>query len=346
MKYRIFIALALIACGAAACVAAETPNDSINIAYTSPGMTPRVVVRGDDGTFPSLSAIDSSNSIVMTLTDNGYVARGVDINTGGFLFYAPFPSDSKPQEQWEKLYFTMPDWAEHPVLMRYLNPLFRVFTSQNPSDVCIEMPQGTYDIYFFTRKQQEDVVADQYYELFSIVNSNDPEPSDQPEELYIIDQYNTAIRLPRSGSSEYRGEVVLPADGFKICYQSMGFYIPAFIFGPKTTADSSLKSGDECLLTYGWNTYQPFTYATDVAEESKRLEPGMKAIATVTLQPGDDRFTIERTDYVTGVEDVSVDAGGAPQYYTLSGIPVSSPAEGSVYIRRYPDGHTDKVFKF
>lgn len=346
MTHKLYIAITLLAAAGISAAGAGTASDSINIGYSLASMTPRVVPMSADGTFPATTALDDSNSTVMTLTDNGYVANGIDITNGGFVFYAPYPSPGKPEEQWEMMYLTLAVWAEHPAMLRYLNPLFRVFSTQNPADVCIEVPEGTYDIHFFTRRQQESAAADQFYELFSIVNSNDPEPSVHPTELYLVDQYNMALKLPEEEPGVYAAEVVLPADGFKICYQSMGYYVPAFVFGPRDIADSSLRNGSECALVYGGNAYVPFTYATGVAEESQRLGTGVKANVTVTIGPEDELLRIERADYVTGVESISIDNMQQPQYYTLSGLPVASPREGSVYIRHFPDGHCDKVFIF
>lgn len=60
---------------------------------------------------------------------------------------------------------------------------------------------------------------------------------------------------------------------------------------------------------------------------------------------------INLIDYVTSREkkdssaigEISVEAGEVAAYYTLSGLRVSEPAEGGIYICRYKDGTARKM---
>lgn len=105
---------ALAPLGALAAESSTAASDSINIVFTDEAMAPRIVIKADDGSFPAPAEIDDSNSIRMTATPDGYLAENVTISNGGFLFYAPLPSDSLPQEEWQKVYYNLPFWPSGP----------------------------------------------------------------------------------------------------------------------------------------------------------------------------------------------------------------------------------------
>ncbi len=327
---------ALAPLGALAAESSTAASDSINIVFTDEAMAPRIVIKADDGSFPAPAEIDDSNSIRMTATPDGYLAENVTISNGGFLFYAPLPSDSLPQEEWQKVYYNLPFWAERPVLIRYLNPLYRVFSTVAPSDNYIDIEDGTYSIHYFTRKQQESV-ADQFYELFSIVDADDPTPDDQPRELFLVNMYNEAIPVPESSTGIYQAQVTLPDDYFKVCYQSAGYYIPAFAFGPASPEESVLEGGRPCALTYGMNTYQAFTYSTAAASPDTRLKAGEDAYVTITLDGERSSLLINPVNEgpVTAIAGVDASASASrPLYFTPAGLAVDSPSVPGLYILR------------
>ena len=324
-----------------------TPNDSINVFITDDALAPRLVLRGADGSFPAIEDLDADNTIKMTYTPDGYIAKNVDVSTGGFLFYALQPDDNLPQSQWERVYFKLADWAVTPVLMRYLNPLYRVPSTYNPSEWYIAVDNGTYDIRYFTRKQQE-TVADQFYELFSIVDASDPDPSDQPPEMFLVNMYNEATPVAETKPGIYEAKVILPDEDFKICYESSGYYIPAFAFGPADISQTALEGGKLYNLVYGWNTYHAFTYATEVKNPKNLLHTGDEALVTIKFNDGAPTLNINGIDGgpVTGIENVAATTtADTAEYYPAGGKRADSPTKPGLYIVRHSDGSVEKIFR-
>lgn len=325
-----------------------TQNDSINVFISQADQTPRLVLRGADGTFPAVENLDSDNSIKMTYTPDGYIAEDVEITTGGFLFYAPLPDDKLPQEQWKLSYYKLADWAVKPLLLRYLNPLYHLMTGQTPEENYIAIDNGTYDIRYFTRKQQESV-ADQFYELFSIVDASDPDPSNQPPEMYLVNMYNEATAVSETKPGHYEARVLLPDEEFKICYESAGYYIPAFAFGPAKLSETALEGGKLYNLVYGWNTYHAFTYATDVKNPKNLLHTGDEALVTIDFNGEAPTLNINGIDGgpVTGTESpgVTPDAD-TPEYYTAGGLRIDRPSSPGLYIVRHSDGTVEKAVRY
>lgn len=340
---KIFTLAALLTAAFAAS-AAET-NDSINVVITDAAKAPRLVLRGADGTFPAESAIDDSNSIVMTLSDYGYIASNVEISTGGFLFYAPMPATDSDQVDWPRSYLGVAPWAE-PVIMRYLNPLYRIL--QSADEAYVPISDGTYDIHYFTRKQQS-AMADQYYELFSIVRADDPEPSDQPPHMFLVSPENEAVAIPTTETpGVYEADIVLASAEFKVCYQSQGYYIPAFAFGPDSA--SEVYSGQTYAMTYGMNTYKPFTLATAALtddDSDAMLAVGDKAKVRISFAGDVETMTITRIDDpVTTITEISGEQGTGGEWFTVSGIRVPAPGgRHGIYLVKGADGAVAKKIR-
>lgn len=303
---------------------AQEANDSINMQFIET-KTPRVLVRTADGKFPNATDVNESNSILMKLGSYGYEATGVEITEGGFIFYAPQPVADTPQEEWQMTYMTRPSWAE-PTLMRYLNPLSRR-TSANDF---IAIENGTYDIHYFSRAQ-DPAIGQQFYELFSIVKSGEPEPDDQPAVIFIVNPDNQSQALTETAAGVYEGEVVLPADGFKICYQSRGYDIPAFAFGPEKATDAAVVANTTYNLTYGYNTYYPFSISTTGTEENL-IAADEKVNAKVTFGAGTDTFVVTKSGSSTGITEIGSDI--AETYFTLDGRRATTLRKGVIYVSR------------
>lgn len=341
---KIFTLAAVVATAFSAASAVEI-NDSINVVITDASKAPRLVLRGADGTFPAESDINDSNSIVMTLGDAGYIATDVEISTGGFLFYAPLPATDSDQVDWPRAYLGVAPWAE-PVLMRYLNPLYLIV--KPTSEAYVPIADGTYDIHYFTRKQQA-TVADQYYELFSIVRSDDPEPSDQPPHMYLVSPENMATVIPSTGTpGVYEADIVLASREFKVCYQSQGYYIPAFAFGP--ASDTDVYSGQDYGMTYGMNTYKPFTLATPSLigdDRDEALAVGNKAKVRISFGGDVEAMTITRIDDpVTSITEVGAGNDAASdEWFTVAGVRVSAAGRHGIYLVRSADGTVAKKIR-
>ncbi|MBO4955480.1 MAG: hypothetical protein J6C77_03660 [Muribaculaceae bacterium] len=332
-------ALATVAIISYSATAAAQSNDSINVSLQS-NLTPRLVLRQADGRFPSTTSLDDTNSIPLILTDNGYVAEGVEITTGGFMFYGA-GYDALTQS-WSMHYLTLPDWAEQPLLMRYLNPLDKINSYNETQTRYMSIESGTYNIHYFTRQLQTDGSSPmQYYEMFSIVDSSDPGRRVQPRALYLVNSNGDAVTIEAGDTDgEYNSLVTLPEAPFKVTYQSDGYHMPAFIFGPKDVADVIVTSGREYGLIYGYNTATPFTL-TDAAPASgnERLAAGTQADVKIVLDGNNTAITITRHT-PAAIESVADDEASLPAtYYTISGLRLSGePTDAGIYIRRTSAG--------
>lgn len=314
-------------------------EDSLTTNVYKDNAVPYVILRSASGTF------SAENRIPMVLSDTGYVAKNVEITNGGLVFYNPVENaDTLAYE-----YTSLATWGDHPALEGLFNPLLSTQYGSLTQDY-IEVPDGTYDIYFFDRS-----TTFQSYQLFSFNNVHSGTNSkDYPPQLYIINPMNEVVAT--LSQSEYPGlystkRIPVPDDGFKLSYQKSGYYIPAFLYGSASATKASMITADNKMsIRFGDNTHNPFGYASAAMSPStpadQLITPGDTANIIVDLTSTPPYMMFDKNLNLTGCNDIVVDGSDViTAYYSIDGCRLPHEPRTGLYIAVNRDGVARKIMR-
>lgn len=332
----------------------ELPTE--NLVTFPDNLVPCVGLPDADGNF------STENLVTMEKTLHGYEVSNVTVGENGFRFYAADTGNSDDSADWTMKWYSLADFGVNPPLEYYLNPLYVL--NEYTTNPHITPTPGDYNIYYF-----DQLDNGQHYNLFALEPADGHGTPEYPAKLFLLDYVNTAIELDEYPGTTgiYASTVTLPEYGFKISYQSQGYYVPGFIFGPVDSSEADLTMNVRCPIDFGVNTAVPFTYedVQAVSEDTGTETPSQSVARRAggdgpmrAARAGDQVFVmvdlsgpnnyIMLTDGLpTGFQDLHTDEGqgGEPVYYNLQGSLLDNPAKGTTVVAVYPDGHAGKEVK-
>lgn len=291
----------------------------------------------------AFDATSTANVITMVKNVHGYLAENVTIGEDGFCFYAADSDETEDPSEWTMTYYSLAPFGVNPPLDHYLNPLYKQHPDlENPA---IKPQPGTYNIYYF-----DQLDNGQNYHMFALEPADGEGEVGFPPELYLLDFINDATALTEwpGLTGVYTATVVLPDYGFKISYQSQGYYIPGFLFGPVYTDDAEIVENKEIPIAFGTNTGSVFSYSgARVANKpgQERLVAAGSQVGVIVNLAGDTNFLQVVGTLPTSVEElIEIVSKPEPEsYWSLEGTRLSDPEPGRITIARYADGHTAKI---